>query len=177
MAVKWNGRDYYPPKGRHWSVDPEKLQKLSDSSDRIYAVGNTLVWKSYRDEFPYRPLANIWDDIRSTGFGEGKLYVVWTLPGVIERCLAMTTSPGDVVLDPTCGSGTTAFCAEKLGRRWITCDTSRVAINVARQRLLGTVFDHYVTRNGQVSSGFRYNTANRITLKSLAYQAVVKRRR
>ena len=81
----------------------------------------------------------------------------------------MTTSPGDVVVDPTCGSGTTALCAEKLGRRWITCDTSRVAINVARQRLLGAVFDHYVTRNGQVSSGFRYKTANRITLKSLAY--------
>ena len=73
------------------------------------------------------------------------------------------------MLDPTCGSGTTAFCAEKLGRRWITCDTSRVAVNVARQRLLGAVFDHYVTRNGQVSSGFRYKTADRITLKSLAY--------
>ena len=169
VPVTWNGKDYYPPKGRHWSVDPESLQNLSDSSDRICAVGNTLVWKSYRDEFPYRPLANIWDDIRSTGFGEGKLYVVWTLPGVIERCLAMTTRPGDVVLDPTCGSGTTAFCAEKLGRRWITCDTSRVAVNVARQRLLGAIFDHYVTRNGHVSSGFRYKTANRITLKSLAY--------
>ncbi len=169
VPVTWNGKNYYPPKGRHWSVDPDSLQNLSDSSDRICAVGNTLVWKSYRDEFPYRPLANIWDDIRATGFGEGKLYVVWTLPGVIERCLAMTTSPGDVVLDPTCGSGTTAFCAEKLGRRWITCDTSRVAVNVARQRLLGAIFDHYVTRNGHVSSDFRYKTVKRITLKSLAY--------
>ena len=169
VAVKWNGKSYYPPKGRHWSVDPESLQNLSVSSDRIYAVGNTLVWKSYRDEFPYRPMANVWDDIRSTGFGEGKLYVVWTLPGVIERCIAMTTSPGDVVLDPTCGSGTTAFCAEKLGRRWITCDTSRVAVNVARQRLLGATFDHYRTRNGHVASGFRYKTVGRVTLKSLAY--------
>ena len=169
VPITWNDRHYYPPKGRHWSVDPESLQNLSDSSDRICAVGNTLVWKSYRDEFPYRPLANIWNDIRSTGFGEGKLYVVWTLAGVIERCLAMTTSPGDVVFDPTCGSGTTAFCAEKLGRRWITCDTSRVAVNVARQRLLGATFEHYRTHNGHVSSGFRYKTVRRVTLKSLAY--------
>lgn len=81
----------------------------------------------------------------------------------------MTTIPGDVVFDPTCGSGTTAFCAEKLGRRWITCDTSRVAVNVARQRLLGATFDHYRTHNGYVASGFHYKTVSRITLKSLAY--------
>jgi adenine-specific DNA-methyltransferase len=81
----------------------------------------------------------------------------------------MTTSPGDLVLDITCGSGTTAFCAEKLGRRWVTCDTSRVAVNVARQRLLGATFDHFKTRNGKVSGNFQYKTVNRITLKSLAY--------
>ena len=81
----------------------------------------------------------------------------------------MATEPGDIVFDPTCGSGTTALCAERLGRRWITCDTSRVAVNVARQRLLGATFDHYQTCNGVVSSGFRYKTVSRITLKSLAY--------
>jgi adenine-specific DNA-methyltransferase len=81
----------------------------------------------------------------------------------------MTTLPGDLVLDPTCGSGTTAVCAERLGRRWITCDTSRVATNVARQRLLASTFEHYKTRNGKVSGNFLYKTVNRITLKSLAY--------
>src|SRR5262249_36513599 len=82
---------------------------------------------------------------------------------------AMTTRPGDLVFDPTCGSGTTAICAERLGRRWITCDTSRVSINVARQRLLSGTFDHYQTRNGKVSGNFVYKTGDRITLKSLAY--------
>jgi adenine-specific DNA-methyltransferase len=81
----------------------------------------------------------------------------------------MTTMPGDLVFDPTCGSGTTAHCAERLGRRWITCDTSRVAVNVARQRLIGGTFEHYKTRNGKVSGNFLYKTVNRVTLKSLAY--------
>jgi adenine-specific DNA-methyltransferase len=81
----------------------------------------------------------------------------------------LTTNPGDLVFDLTCGSGTTAYCAEKLGRRWITCDTSRVAVNVARQRLLGATFEHYKTRNGHVSGNFIYKTVNRVTLKSLAY--------
>ena len=81
----------------------------------------------------------------------------------------MSTDPGDLVFDPTCGSGTTAQSAEKLGRRWITCDTSRVALNVARQRLLSSTFQHYVTRNGRVSGNFEYRTVNRITLRSLAY--------
>jgi adenine-specific DNA-methyltransferase len=81
----------------------------------------------------------------------------------------MTTDPGDLVVDPTCGSGTTALCAERYGRRWITCDTSRVALNVARQRLLAAVFDHYRTRSGPVSSGFLYESVDRVTLRSLAY--------
>src|SRR5581483_11259227 len=109
------------------------------------------------------------------GFGAAKLYAVQTSPKVVERCIAMTTDPGDLVFDPTCGSGTTAFCAEKLGRRWITCDTSRVAINVARQRLLSATFEHYKTRNGGVSGNFVYKTANRVTLASI--RATSSRRR
>jgi len=81
----------------------------------------------------------------------------------------MATDPGDLVFDPTCGSGTTAYCGERLGRRWITCDTSRVAINVARQRLVSGTFEHFKTRNGKVSGNFLYKTVNRVTLKSLAY--------
>jgi adenine-specific DNA-methyltransferase len=168
VAVDFQGRQYYPPRGRHWSVRPDGLREVIGKG-RIVAVGNTLTWKSYRDEFPYREIANIWTDIRSTGFGEGKLYAVQTLPEVIERCISMTTEPGELVLDPTCGSGTTALCSERLGRRWVTCDTSRVAINVTRQRLLSAVFEHYLTRDRGPASGFYYATADRITLKSLAY--------
>jgi adenine-specific DNA-methyltransferase len=167
-AVSFEGRNYLPPKGRHWSVPPDKLQNVIRKG-RVFAVGNTLTWKQYRDEFPYRPITNLWSDIRATGFGATKLYAVQTLPEVLERCLLMTTDPGDLVFDPTCGSGTTAFTAERLGRRWITCDTSRVAINVARQRLLSTVFEHFKTRNGKVSGNFVYKIERRITLKSLAY--------
>src|SRR5439155_16765229 len=101
---------------------------------------------------------------------ERNIFVVQTPTKVVERCILMTTDPGDLVFDLTCGSGTTAFCAERLGRRWITCDTSRVAINVARQRLLSAVFKHYKTRNGKVSGNFLYHTVNRTTLKSLAYE-------
>jgi adenine-specific DNA-methyltransferase len=140
-----------------------------ETRGRLFAVGNTLTWKSYRDEFPYSPINTVWDDISPTGFGEVKAYVVQTQAGIVERCIAMTTDPGDLVFDPTCGSGTTAFCAERLGRRWITCDTSRVAVNVARQRLISGTFEHYKTRNGKVSGNFLYKTVNRVTLKSLAY--------
>jgi adenine-specific DNA-methyltransferase len=92
------------------------------------------MWKNYHSDFPLKPIVSLWDDIRSSGFGESKVYVVQTQPGVIERCLLMTTDPGDLVFDPTCGSGTTAFVAEQWGRRWITCDTSRVAFNIVDDR-------------------------------------------
>ncbi len=111
----------------------------------------------------------LWDDTGTGSFLEAKAYVVQTNTKVVLRCVAMTTEPGDLVVDLTCGSGTTAVCAERLGRRWITCDTSRVAINVARQRLLGATFEHYKTRNGRVSGNFEYKMVNRVTLKSLAY--------
>ncbi|MFN3653405.1 MAG: site-specific DNA-methyltransferase [Armatimonadota bacterium] len=168
VPVHFEGRDYYPPPGRHWSVNPQDLEKLG-AAGRLFAVGKTLRWKAYRDEFPFRPISNVWNDIRPTGFGEGKLYSVWTHSGVIQRCLQMVTDPGDLVLDPTCGSGTTAFCAEKLGRRWITCDTSRVAINVARRRLLSSTFEHFKTVNSTPSSGFVFASSRRVTLRSLAY--------
>ena len=99
--------------------------------------------------FPHSPITNLWEDTVVSGFAEPRVFVVQTNPKVVERCIFMTTSPGDVVLDPTCGSGTTAICAERLGRRWVTCDTSRVAVNVARQRLIAGTFEHYKTRNGQ----------------------------
>jgi adenine-specific DNA-methyltransferase len=132
-------------------------------------VGNSLRQKRYLDDFPHSPITNLWEDTVVSGFAEARVFVVQTNPKVVERCIFVTTSPGDLVLDPTCGSGTTAVCAERLGRRWITCDTSRVAINVARQRLLRATLEHYKTRNGKVSGNFLYKTVNRVTLKSLAY--------
>ncbi|HAZ08037.1 MAG TPA: site-specific DNA-methyltransferase, partial [Elusimicrobia bacterium] len=90
----------------------------------MYGVGTTLNYKNYHDDFPYRQVVSLWDDIRSSGFGDDKLYVVQTQAEAVERCMLMTTDPGDLILDPTCGSGTTAHVAEQWGRRWITIDTS-----------------------------------------------------
>jgi adenine-specific DNA-methyltransferase len=101
------------------------------------AVGNTLTYVRYFDDFPAFPYSNLWDDTVTSGFGDPKVYIVQTNVKVVERCLLMTTDPGDLVLDPTCGAGTTAYVAEQWGRRWITIDTSRVAIALARQRLMG----------------------------------------
>ena len=139
------------------------------SKGRIYPIGKRLRYKRFVEDFPCTPFSNVWDDTVISGFGSAKLYAVQTSPKVVDRCIAMATDPGDIVFDPTCGSGTTASCAEKLGRRWITCDTSRVAINVARQRLLSATFEHYKTRNGAISTGFLYETVIHVTLKSLAY--------
>ncbi|MBK8337806.1 MAG: site-specific DNA-methyltransferase [Sterolibacteriaceae bacterium] len=113
---------------------------------------------------------NVWNDTAVSGFGRKKQYVVETSEKVIERCLLMTTDPGDLVLDPTCGSGTTAFVAEKWGRRWITCDTSRVAVTLAKQRLMTASYDYYELRypHEGLRGGFIYKTVPHVTLKSIA---------
>ena len=169
-AFEVNGRMYRAGAGKHWKTSHRGLARLFETG-RLVPLGSQLNYKRYFEDFPWVEIDSTWEDTGSAGYSaaDPKVYVVQTDSKVLERCLAMTTAPGDVVFDPTCGSGTTAFCAEKLGRRWITCDTSRVAVNVARQRLLGATFDHYRTCNGLVSSGFRYKTVSRITLKSLAY--------
>jgi adenine-specific DNA-methyltransferase len=165
---EFEGVTYSLPPNTHWKTSREGLGRLA-AKGRLYPIGKRLRYKRYADDFPLAPYTNIWEDTVISGFGAAKLYAVQTSPKVVERCIAMTTDPGDLVFDPTCGSGTTAFCAERLGRRWITCDTSRVAVNVARQRLLSATFEHYKTRNGKVSGNFIYKTVNRVTLKSLAY--------
>jgi len=165
---KFNGVEYELPPNTHWKTTREGLQRLA-AKGRLFPIGKRLRYKRYSDDFPLAPFTNIWEDTVISGFADAKLYAVQTSPKVVERCILMTTAPGDLVFDPTCGSGTTAYCAEKLGRRWITCDTSRVAINVARKRLLSAVFPNYKTRNGVVSGGFISKAVQRITLKSLAY--------
>jgi adenine-specific DNA-methyltransferase len=122
----------------------------------------------YADDFPIIPITNLWTDTAQAF--QARLYAVQTNTKVVERCILMTTDPGDLVFDPTCGSGTTAWCAEKWGRRWITCDTSRVALAIARQRLMTAKFDYYELRDPErgPAGGFIYETVPHITLESIA---------
>jgi adenine-specific DNA-methyltransferase len=168
VPFKFRGNNFEPPLNRQWSVSDEGLRRLG-TANRIFISGNRLDFVRYLQDYPVEPLTNIWDDT----MGERDLvYVVQTNTKVIQRCILMTTDPGDLVFDPTCGSGTTAYVAEQWGRRWITCDTSRVAIALARQRLLTATFPYYKIDddgNGQNPSyGFRYKTVPHITLKSIA---------
>jgi adenine-specific DNA-methyltransferase len=137
---------------------------------RLVAVGKTLAYKRYAEDFPVVAITNWWGDTKESTYAADKVFVVQTYTKVIERCLLMTTDPGDLVFDPTCGSGTTAYVAEQWGRRWITCDTSRVAITIARQRLMTAVFKYYELAHPQegVGSGFKYKTVPHVTLKSIA---------
>jgi len=126
--------------------------------------------KRYLEDSPITPINNIWGDTQVGSFIEQKIYVVQTSTKVIERCIQMTTDPGDLVLDPTCGSGTTAYVAEQWGRRWITIDTSRVALSLARQRLLTATFPYYGLAASEVGvdGGFVYKSVPHVTLKSIA---------
>ena len=132
----------YNPLPRGWRTTKEGMERLVDAK-RVVNVGNTIRYIQYLDDFPVSPINNLWSDTGIAGFASDKLYVVQTSTKVVERCLLMTTDPGDLVLDPTCGSGTTAYVAEQWGRRWITADTSRVPLALARQRLLTATFSWY----------------------------------
>jgi adenine-specific DNA-methyltransferase len=146
FAVPIFGREIFPPK-REWSTHRIGIDRLL-KVNRITEVGPENVGYVRRLlDFPVTPQTNLWSDTMGQNqYGGEKTYVVQTQVSVVQRCLLMTTDPGDLVLDPTCGSGTTAFVAEKWGRRWITCDTSRVAITLAKQRLMTTSFDYYALR-------------------------------
>jgi len=165
---EWRGEIFVPSPGRHWSI-ATGLDRL-DKAGRLLALGKTLRNVNYLDDYPVTPITNLWTDTQTSGFAGDRFYVVQTLPAAVERCLLMTTDPSDLVLDPTCGSGTTAFVAEKWGRRWITCDTSRVAITLAKQRLMTASFDYYALRypHEGLGGGFDYETVPHITLKSIA---------
>jgi adenine-specific DNA-methyltransferase len=140
---EFEGRKFDPTMKSRWKTNEEGMQRLA-WANRLGAIGNTLRYVRYLDDFPAYPLTNIWDDTTVAGFAADKQYVVETSRKVVERCLLMTTDPGDLVLDPTCGSGTTAYVAEHWGRRWITIDTSRVALALARTRLMAARFPYYL---------------------------------
>ena len=191
--VQFKGATYYPSGNQWWKTDPERFARLI-SAQRIVATGNTLRYVRFLDDFPAYPYSSIWSDTGG-GVGSDKIYVVQTAQKVIQRCLLMATDPGDLVLDPTCGSGTTAFVAEQWGRRWITIDTSRVALALARARIMGARYPYYlladsregqhkeaeVTRtapstqpvHGNIRHGFVYERVPHITLKSIANDAEI----
>ena len=176
----------FTPGAGTFKTDFNGLKQLA-ASDRLRAVGSTLQYLRYVDDFPVVPVNDRWDSLQ---IGTELLYVVQTSVRAIERCVLMTTDPGDLVLDPTCGSGTTAVVSEQWGRRWITCDTSRVALALARTRLMAAKYPYYLLADspegvrkeaeltgkippdhateGDVRKGFVYKRVPHVTLKSIA---------
>ena len=163
------GKTFLPSTTRGWRTGEEGMKKVI-AANRVVATKNTLSYVLYFDDYPYIDLNSLWTDA-SSSVGGDKLYVVQSGLKPIQRCMLMTTDPGDLVLDPTCGSGTTAFVAEQWGRRWITIDTSRIALNIAKSRLTTALYAYYELfdkDNGNIRQGFIYKTIPHITLKSLA---------
>jgi adenine-specific DNA-methyltransferase len=188
QPIEWRGRLYHPKKGG-WKTNAQGASRLAKAS-RLLAIGNTLRYRRRFNDFGNIPIHNFWMKFRTSGFSDQKVYVVQTNPGIIERCLLMTTDPGDLTLDPTCGAGTTAAVAEQWGRRWITIDTSRVALALARAHVMGARYQFYLladSREGQkkegevagtapssqpvhgnIRHGFVFERVPHITLKSIA---------
>lgn len=166
INFKFNGKEFYPGENSHWKTSLSGMFRLA-VADRLIAQKSQIRFKRYWADFPVKPISNLWTD---SGGATSRVYVVQTAIKIVERCLLMTTDPGDLVLDPTCGSGTTAFVAEKWGRRWITCDTSRVAVTLAKQRLMTASYDYYELKypHEGLKSGFIYKTVPHVTLKSIA---------
>lgn len=193
FPVGFSGKYFTPSKGG-WKTNRIGMARLH-KADRLYAQGNTLSYRRFFDDFRAFPFVNAWDDTVTSGFGDPKTYVVQTNAKIIERCILMATDPGDLVLDPTCGSGTTAYVAEQWGRRWITMDTSRVALALARTRLMSARYPWYLladSREGRAKEaeltrrvpadtpvlndlrqGFVYERVPHITLKSIANNPLI----
>ena len=166
-GVRFEGKEYRPLSTNHWKTIEEGMRRLI-RSDRVFAGQRNIYYKRWSTDFPVVPISDVWTDV--SGGASEKVYVVQTNGKIIERCLLMTTDPSDIVLDPTCGSGTTAYVAENWGRRWITIDTSRVAVALARQRLLTGSFDYYELKDSSkgIAGGFVNKTIPHITLRSIA---------
>ena len=192
--IEFQGKTFRPAPGNHWKTSAKGLGVLQ-KANRLVAVQNTLAYVRYAEDFCVTEFTNVWSDTVRSTFAAAKLYVVQTSEKVVQRCMLMATDPGDLVLDPTCGSGTTATVAEQWGRRWITIDTSRVALALARARIMGARYPFYlladsrdgqlkeaeVTRaapssqpvQGNIRHGFVYERVPHITLKSIANNAEI----
>ncbi|PIW88459.1 MAG: site-specific DNA-methyltransferase, partial [Nitrospirae bacterium CG_4_8_14_3_um_filter_44_28] len=145
---EFEGKIYKPRLGTHWATTVEGLKRLA-MQKRIMLSAGYPNFARFLDDYPVTPISNFWDDTATGSFTDDKIYVVQTGSKVIQRCLLMTTDPGDLVLDPTCGSGTTAYVAEQWGRRWITIDTSRVALALARTRIMSAKYPYYLLSDSQ----------------------------
>ncbi|MGH9687691.1 MAG: site-specific DNA-methyltransferase [Candidatus Acidiferrales bacterium] len=189
FPVQLDGSSFSPSRNTFWKTNQKGMGALHRSG-RLMGVSGTLAYKRYERDFPVVQINALWDDTIESTFAVDKIYVVQTATKVIQRCILMSTDPGDLVLDPTCGSGTTAYVAEQWGRRWITIDTSRVALALARARIMGARYSYYlladsregqlkeaeVTRSvpkttptwGNIGLGFVYERVPHITLKSIA---------
>ncbi|MFH1490442.1 MAG: site-specific DNA-methyltransferase [Pseudomonadota bacterium] len=182
QPFKYEDKTYAPSGNSHWKAHyPDGMQRLADTG-RVHVAKNSIQYRRFHEDFPYQEIGKIWTDTITGSFTADKIYVVQTNLKVAERCMLMTTDPGDLVLDPTCGSGTTAYVAEQWGRRWITTDVSRVPLALARQRLLTATFDYYELRDESFgpAGGFVYKRKRNkkgeevggivphITLKSIA---------
>ena len=185
------GKRFSPRSTNSWKTTPMGMNRLL-KANRVHLFGRTPRYKQFFDDYPVMELPNFWSDTQGAS---GKTYVVQTATKVIERCILMTTDPGDLVLDPTCGSGTAAYAAEQWGRRWITIDTSRVALALARARIMGARYPYYIlagSRDGQlkeaeisrraasempsygnVRQGFVYERVPHITIGSIAHNAEI----
>ena len=190
----YQGQDFRLPPNTHWKASRAGMPRLA-MSGRLIGIGQRLRYRRYADDYPVVTFSNSWDDTIVSGYADPKVYVVQTSTKVIQRCVLMATDPGDLVLDPTCGSGTTATVAEQWGRRWITIDTSRVALALARARIMGARYPFYLladSREGQIKEaevtltvpssqpvqgdirhGFVYERVPHITLKSIANNAEI----
>jgi len=190
QVFKFHGKNWTPPKGLHWKTTIEGLQR-SGKAERVMEEGNSVRYVRCLDDFSIVPQSNVWLDIGGVqSRSDPKIYVVQTATEAIKRCILMSTDPGDLVLDPTCGSGTSAYVSEQWGRRWITIDTSRVALALARARIMGGRYPFYFLNDtpeglakeaeitgtipstkpthGSIRQGFVYERVPHITLKSIA---------
>ena len=194
QKLTFEGEDFFPNKNSHWKSSIDGMNRIGRAG-KLVKVGQTVYHRLYWDSFSAKTLDNIWMDTQSGGFNEAKVYVVQTTTKVIQRCILMASDPGDLVLDPTCGSGTTATVSEQWGRRWITIDTSRVSLALARARIMGSRYTFYIladTHDGQLKEaeitgkapstqqvtgsirhGFVYERVPHITLKSIASNAEI----
>ena len=171
FVFSFEGEPYWPRGSKSWRTNEAGMERLL-AANRLIVLGTKLYFRLYHGDFGFMSLLNTWSDTVA-GFADTKRYVVQSQPKVIQRCMLMTTDPGDLVVDPTCGSATTAYVAEQWGRRWITIDTSRVAIAIARQRLLTARYEYFKLRDESkgLAANFRYKLVPHITLKSIAQNA------
>jgi len=195
FPVDFEGKTYMPSRNTFWKTNQAGMSSLA-LGGRLMGVSGTLAYKRYEQDFPLVEINALWEDTIESTFAVEKTYVVQTAAKVIQRCILMTTDPGDLVLDPTCGSGTTAYVAEQWGRRWITIDTSRVALALARARIMGARYPYYLladSREGQIKEaeitrtapnsqpvrgnirhGFVCDRVPHVTLKSIANNAEIQ---